>query len=58
MNNLDGKAHFMDLVRISLEYNAELDPPIDGWLREDVNNDGKVHFMDLIAISLTYNQEW
>jgi hypothetical protein len=53
--NLDGKAHFMDLVAVSLAYNA-VGP--NGWIREDINNDGKAHFMDLVAVSLAYNDVW
>jgi hypothetical protein len=47
--------HFLDLVAVSLVYNAE---GVDGWVREDVDNNGRVHFMDLIAISLAYNSMW
>ena len=57
-----GKVHFMDLIAVSLMYNAEGPGyPANssfGWIREDVDNGGKVHFMDLIAISLAYNEEW
>jgi hypothetical protein len=53
--NEDGKAHFMDLVAVSLAYN---DVGPNGWIREDVNNDGKAHFMDLVAVSLAYNEVW
>jgi hypothetical protein len=50
-----GTVHFLDLVAVSLLYNA-VGPP--GWVREDVDNGGNVHFMDLIAISLAYNEVW
>ena len=50
-----GKVHFLDLVAVSLIYNAV---GAKGWIREDVNNDGSVHFMDLVSISLAYNEEW
>jgi len=53
--DMGGKVHFMDLVAVSLMYNA-VGP--SGWVREDVDNSGSVHFMDLVAISMAYNEEW
>lgn len=53
--DMDGRIHFMDLVKSVLIY-GECGPP--GWVREDVDNDGCILFMDLVKIVLYYNECW